>query len=64
MKSIRCARWRHAFAGALFLTTAGAIPAWAQGTTVSGRVRSEQGQNLQAANVFITELSISTGTNE
>ncbi|MGQ0639772.1 MAG: SusC/RagA family TonB-linked outer membrane protein, partial [Gemmatimonadaceae bacterium] len=42
----------------------GAIPAWAQGTTVSGRVRSEQGQNLQAANVFITELSISTGTNE
>lgn len=62
MTNLRCARWRLAFASALFLTTVVAIPAWSQGTTVSGRVRSEQGQLLQGAQVFITELNIAVQT--
>src|SRR5215211_6049848 len=35
-----------------------------QGTVITGRVLSEQGQVLQAANVFITEMNVSMPTNE
>ena len=35
----------------------------AQTAVISGRVTSEQGQPLQGANVYITELSLSVGTN-
>jgi TonB-linked SusC/RagA family outer membrane protein len=38
--------------------------AQAQGTTITGTVTSEQGQQLYGANVFITEMNISVGTNE
>ena len=35
----------------------------AQGTVLTGRVQSEQGQPLEGVNVQITELGISVGTN-
>lgn len=35
-----------------------------QGLTVTGRVTNEAGTALQGANVFITELNLSVGTNE
>jgi TonB-linked SusC/RagA family outer membrane protein len=37
--------------------------AHAQGTVVTGTVKSEQGQPLEGANVIITELNVSVGTN-
>jgi TonB-linked SusC/RagA family outer membrane protein len=37
---------------------------FAQQAVITGRVTGEQGQPLSAANVFITEMSISVGTNE
>lgn len=42
------------------------VPVWGQGqnAVVTGRVTSEQGQPLYGANVFITDLQISVGTNE
>lgn len=42
------------------------LSAWAQGqnAVITGRVTSEQGQPLFGANVFISELEISVGTNE
>jgi TonB-linked SusC/RagA family outer membrane protein len=48
---------------ALFLLVGGAAQAQAQTAVVSGRVASAQGQPLQGANVYITELNISVGTN-
>ncbi|MFL5579019.1 MAG: SusC/RagA family TonB-linked outer membrane protein [Gemmatimonadaceae bacterium] len=36
----------------------------APGTTITGRVTSEQGQPLYGANVYITEMNVSVGTNE
>jgi TonB-linked SusC/RagA family outer membrane protein len=47
------------------LGVAGAVPALAQGqsATIGGRVLTPQGQPLQGANVFITEMNISVGTN-
>ena len=44
---------------------AGATPAGAQGQSavISGQVTTPQGQPLQGANVFITEMNISVGTN-
>ena len=38
--------------------------ALAQNAVLSGRVVSEQGQPLQGANVYVTELGISVGTNQ
>jgi len=64
MTNTWCARWRLALAGAFLLSTAFASPAWSQGTTITGRVRSEQGQALQGAQVFITELNAGVTTNE
>ncbi|MGQ0538034.1 MAG: carboxypeptidase-like regulatory domain-containing protein, partial [Gemmatimonadaceae bacterium] len=58
------ARWRHALAGAFTLTTLTAGSLLAQGATISGRVRSEQGQLLQGANVLVTELNVSVGTSD
>ena len=47
------------------LGVAGASPALAQGqvATIGGRVLTPQGQPLQGANVFITEMNLSVGTN-
>lgn len=44
---------------------AGATPAGAQGQSavISGQVTTPQGQPLQGANVFITEMNISVGSN-
>ena len=35
----------------------------AQGTTVTGTVKSEQGQPLEGANVYISDLNVSVGAN-
>jgi TonB-linked SusC/RagA family outer membrane protein len=58
LRSRKLARWALA-------AVAVAAPAVAkgQGVVLSGRVQSEQGQPLAGANVQITELSISVGTN-
>ncbi len=48
---------------ALALIAGGAAQAQAQNAVISGRVTSEQGQPLQGANVYITELNLSVGTN-
>jgi len=56
----------RALAGALLgflLTVPLAGRAQAQNATISGRVTSEFGQPLEGANVFITELGYSVGTN-
>ena len=50
-----------AIAAALALSSGSAL---AQQAVITGRVTGEQGQPLTAANVFITEMSISVGTNE
>ncbi len=47
------------FAGAVFAGTA-----YAQGAVITGTIKSEQGQPLQGANVYITELNVSVGANE
>ena len=61
-------RFRHTrrFAGLLagLATFVLAGTAAAQGTTITGTVKSEQGMNLTGANVYITELNVSVGTNE
>ncbi|HSA56734.1 MAG TPA: SusC/RagA family TonB-linked outer membrane protein, partial [Gemmatimonadaceae bacterium] len=61
-------RFRHTrrFAGLLagLASVALAGTAYAQGTTITGTVRSEQGMNLNGANVFITEMNVSVPTNE
>lgn len=38
--------------------------AYAQGAVITGTVKSEQGMNLQGANVLINELNVSVGTND
>ncbi len=38
--------------------------ATAQGTVITGSVKSEQGQPLQATNISIADLNVSVGTNE
>jgi TonB-linked SusC/RagA family outer membrane protein len=50
---------------AAMLSIVGASPAWAQGQSavITGRVLTSQGQPLQGANVFITEMNISVGSN-
>jgi hypothetical protein len=50
---------------AVLLLAAVGAPGWAhgQGATITGRVMSDQGFPLQGANVYISELAISVGTN-
>ncbi|MDQ3696609.1 MAG: SusC/RagA family TonB-linked outer membrane protein [Gemmatimonadota bacterium] len=43
---------------------AGAAPVHAQNAVITGQVLSEVGEPLEGANVFITELNLSTGTNQ
>jgi TonB-linked SusC/RagA family outer membrane protein len=50
-----------AIAAAIALSATGAF---GQEAVITGRVLGEQGQTLQAANVFITEMNISVPTNE
>jgi TonB-linked SusC/RagA family outer membrane protein len=50
--------------GAMVAVTATQASAQAQAATITGRVASEAGQPLSAANVYITELNISVATNE
>ena len=50
------------FGLALALPVAGA-QAQAQGATITGKVTSEFGQPIDQANVYITEINISVGTN-
>src|SRR5262245_29097874 len=50
-----------AIAAALALSSGSAF---AQATVITGRVTSDAGVPLQGANVFITELNISVGSNE
>ena len=50
-----------AIAAALALSSGSAL---AQQAVITGRVTGEQGQPLSAANVFITEMSLSVGANE
>jgi TonB-linked SusC/RagA family outer membrane protein len=60
-RSRRMARWLVA----AVLAIAGAAPAWAQGQTavITGRVLTSAGQPLNGANVYITEMNVSVGTN-
>jgi TonB-linked SusC/RagA family outer membrane protein len=48
---------------ALLVALPAVVRAQAQGAVVTGKVTSEFGQPLEGANVFITELSLSVGTN-
>jgi len=61
-------RWQCLTALAGLLTAAGTprltLAQGTDGATITGAVTSDQGQQLPAANVFITELNISVGTNE
>ena len=50
-----------AIAAALALSSGSAL---AQQAVITGRVTSEQGQPLSAANIFITEMSLSIGSND
>jgi len=58
-------RTRIVMAGvfALILAALSVRDAQAQGTTINGRVQSEQGRDLANANVVIPDLTISVGTN-
>ena len=61
-------RFRHTktFARALLAGVASSVfagTAYAQGTIVTGTVKSEQGVTLEGANVTISELNASVGTN-
>jgi TonB-linked SusC/RagA family outer membrane protein len=58
-------RVRRVAAAVLALLLGGSVAAQAQtpGAVITGRVVSDAGQPLSNANVFITELSISVGTN-
>jgi len=49
---------------AAILSFGAASPIPAQNAVVTGRVMSDRGQPLYGANVYITELSVSVGTNE
>jgi TonB-linked SusC/RagA family outer membrane protein len=51
-----------ALAALLCLTTA-ATAAHGQSASITGRVASDQGNSLEVANVFISEMNISVGTN-
>jgi TonB-linked SusC/RagA family outer membrane protein len=58
----------RALSGALLLGVLSALPgaraqAQAQNAVITGRVVSEFGQTIEAANVYIEELSLSVGTN-
>ena len=48
----------------LALVAGASAQAQAQNAVINGRVTSEQGQPLNGANVYITELNISVGTNQ
>src|SRR5688500_825308 len=60
MNASRVMRWFTAVA--IAATSVGAVNAQAQ-AVITGRINSEQGQDLEGANVYITELNISVGTN-
>lgn len=60
MNASRVMRWFTTVA--ITAASLGAVNAQAQ-AVITGRVNSEQGQDLEGANVFITELNISVGTN-
>jgi TonB-linked SusC/RagA family outer membrane protein len=45
-------------------TTVLASTAFAQGAVITGTVKSQQGQNLQAANIRIPDLNVSVGSGE
>ena len=63
MTRFRCSRALQ-FAVVAFALTAGtATAALAQGAIITGTVKSEQGQALEGAQVLITELNVSVGTN-
>ncbi|HEY0970172.1 MAG TPA: SusC/RagA family TonB-linked outer membrane protein [Gemmatimonadales bacterium] len=49
---------------ALALLAGASAQAQAQNAVITGRVTSEQGQPLTGANVYITELNVSVGTNQ
>jgi len=55
---------RRPYLLAAILALAGAAQAQAQNAVISGTVSSEQGQPLLGANVYITEMNISVGTNQ
>ena len=57
----RCSLRSFAIAAALALSSE---RAFAQAAVITGRVTSDAGVALQGANVFITELNVSVGTNE
>ena len=61
--SMNRTRIMMAGAFALIFASVTARDAQAQGTTITGRVMSEQGKELVSANVVIPDLTISVGTN-
>src|SRR6185503_10716424 len=64
MRTVLCPRGSlqsFAIVASLALSSGSAL---AQGMVITGRLVSEQGQVLLAANVFITEMNVSTATNE
>lgn len=60
MRSLRGPRALFVFA----LSVGTAAQLQAQNAVITGRVTSDQGQPLMGANVFITELNVSVGTNQ
>ena len=60
-RSRRMVRWL--LAAGFAIVGAGTAAAQAQTAVITGRVLTSQGQPLNGANVFITELNVSVGTN-
>ena len=58
-------RWQVLVSAAILAASAGlsTVHAQAQNAVITGQVQSDQGEILEAVNVFITELNISVGTN-
>jgi TonB-linked SusC/RagA family outer membrane protein len=59
---MRLSKWKQVLP-LLGLTAGISAQAEAQGATVRGRVATDQGQAIEGANVYITELGISVATN-
>ncbi len=55
--------WLPRALGALALLVGTAAVAQAQNATITGKVTSDQGRPIEGANVFITELGLSVGSN-
>ena len=66
MKKVTRSQFLASLALGAAMALGGAVSVGAQGQAamITGRITSDQGRPLQAVNVYITELSVSVGTNE